>query len=83
MELNEGFVDFGVLPNSIAALTQLTRLQLEDALPSESLTQISTLRRLQELSIIVEDYERASVALPLLSAVLTRLQLHCRYCEVR
>ena len=82
VELDEGLVDFKLLPNSTAALMQLTRLQLEDALPSDSLAQFSALRRLKELSIIVEDYERETVALPLPSSLLTRLQLHCRYCEV-
>ena len=34
LEPEEGFVGYELLPNSIAALTQLTRLQLKDYLPS-------------------------------------------------
>lgn len=81
-DLEEGFVDFEVLPNSIAALTQLTRLQLEGVLLSDSLTHFSNLRRLQQLSLIIEDYEHQDVAIPLQASLLTKLQLHCSFNEV-
>ena len=82
MEPEKDFMGYDLLPNSIAALTQLTKLQLEDSLPSSSVKQLSALCCLKELSLVIEDSEDENVGLPLHSTLLTRLRLHCSYAEV-
>jgi len=63
------------LHDGIAALTGLTALRIEAAVPSDALEPLAKLLSLRELTLTIDDEGLEPAALPLASPQLTRVQI--------